>query len=206
MFQHFFIWALSSRLIVPLSECRMYVIPFGVWIDWSGTALTWPFSFSGVITSSCSRNSHHGLLGVTLLSCSIQNGMPGGGGIQVVHRMAEGSPWTEATSQSAISFPTSPECPRTQVTVVGARRRFFSQYRKWSQRKASGDLYSSRGAPGAMAWRTICIADVESVRISSGAEGGVMSTAVMMAMASILVELSGSSVTRPRKSMGVAGP
>jgi hypothetical protein len=57
-----------------------------------------------------------------------------------------------------------------------------------------------------MARRAIFIADWESVWITNGTEGGVMTTAVMMAMASILVELSGSSVTRPRKLMWVAGP
>jgi hypothetical protein len=50
------------------------------------------------------------------------------------------------------------------------------------------------------------IADLESVWITNGTEGGVMTTAMMMAMASILVELIGSSVTRPQKLMGMAGP
>ena len=56
---------------------------------------------------------------------------------------------------------------------------------------------------------TCCImwtADWESVWMVSGVEGGVMAIAAVMAIASILVELSGSSRARPRKSMGVVGP
>jgi hypothetical protein len=50
------------------------------------------------------------------------------------------------------------------------------------------------------------IADLESVWMSNGAVGGVIATATAVAIASILVELVGSSLTRPRKSAGASGP
>ena len=71
---------------------------------------------------------------------------------------------------------------------------------------ASGELYSSRDAMGATTRCIMWIAVLESVWISSGVEGGVMTIAAAMAIASILVELNSSYRTRPRKSMGVFGP
>src|SRR3954464_13091647 len=98
----------------------------------------------------------------------------------------------EAASRSAFSFPVSPEWPRTHFVVIGAFRS-WTQLRRWSQRNASGELYSSRDAIGAMTRCIMWIADLESVLISSGADGGVMAIAVAIAIASILVELSGCS-------------
>jgi FlaG/FlaF family flagellin (archaellin) len=46
------------------------------------------------------------------------------------------------------------------------------------------------------------IADLESVWMSNGAVGEVIATATAVAIASILVKLVGSSLTRPRKSAG----
>jgi hypothetical protein len=91
MFQHFFVWVLPSRSIVALSDCRMGSTSSGVWKGSSRALLICSTSFSAVIASSCSRNNRRALLGTTLSSCRIQKGMPGGGGIRVVHRMAEGS-------------------------------------------------------------------------------------------------------------------
>lgn len=89
MFQHFFIRVSPSWSTVPFSAFRMYVIIFGFCSGRSGTALTCFTSCSAVIASSCSRNSRLGLLGIHRPLYLIQNRVPGGGGIWVVHRVAE---------------------------------------------------------------------------------------------------------------------
>jgi len=76
---------------------------------------------------------------------------------------------------------------RTECIVIGALRDCIHR-RMWSQRKASGELFSSRDGAGAATWHIMLSAAMESVWMSTGVERGVMATAAAMAIASILVE------------------
>src|SRR5215213_8483280 len=108
-----------------------------------GTALTCLISWLDMMASSCSQKMRRGLLGTTRSPCMIQKDVSGGGGILVVHWVTEGSLCAEAARRSAVSLPATPECLRIHTTDTGACRG-CSQLRRWSHKKASGELISSR--------------------------------------------------------------
>lgn len=116
--QHFRFRILPSGRMVHRNDCRMCFTSSGVWSGRFGTALICLISCSNVISSSCSRRRRRGLLGITLPSCMIQKGASRGGGIWVVHCVADGSLWAEVARRSAFSFPASPEWPRTHRVIT----------------------------------------------------------------------------------------
>jgi len=153
IFQHFFLRVGLPGCAVHCCVCRMSATMLGDWIEWPVRdcvdLVVHQLLRGDRLASSCSRRRRRGLLGITLLACSSQNAVPGGGGIWVVHRVACGSSWAEAAARRSggcLVACVSRVAPLTQTVVTGASSRDCIQLRRWSQRKASsGKLVGSRG-------------------------------------------------------------
>ena len=100
MFQHFFFFCTSPLgRTVHRSTSRMCFTSVGDWIGMCGTALTCPTSCWWMMASTCSRKRRRTLRGTTRPSCKLQTSTLSGGGIWVVHRIAEGLSWAEVASE-----------------------------------------------------------------------------------------------------------